>query len=143
MTNKLADLQSVINFMMQNNVMQPSFPLEDTPIPAAKKDAQKGRKKAIPVVLQYDKAKEHSHRPSQEVGGGESMRGESQKTPRAKETYVKEHQHVQGKELCFDTINEGRSKRTLNDTESSAPKSLKSIDSRAPGRTKEDLRDYL
>ncbi|KAL7171302.1 hypothetical protein ACSBR2_036034 [Camellia fascicularis] len=39
MTNKLADLQLVINFMMQNNVMQPPFPLQDTPIPATKKDA--------------------------------------------------------------------------------------------------------
>ena len=27
MANKLADLQSVVNFMMQNNVMQPPFPL--------------------------------------------------------------------------------------------------------------------
>ncbi|KAL7225423.1 hypothetical protein ACSBR1_020737 [Camellia fascicularis] len=35
MTYKLADLQSVVNFMMQNNVMQPSFPLQDTPVPAA------------------------------------------------------------------------------------------------------------
>ncbi|KAL7262277.1 hypothetical protein ACSBR1_000621 [Camellia fascicularis] len=42
MTNKLTDLQLVANFMMQNNVMQPQFPLEDTPIPAAKNDAQKG-----------------------------------------------------------------------------------------------------
>ncbi|KAL7214537.1 hypothetical protein ACSBR1_026864 [Camellia fascicularis] len=39
MANKLVDLQSVINFMMQNNVMQPPFSLQDTPIPAAKKDA--------------------------------------------------------------------------------------------------------
>ncbi|KAL7228895.1 hypothetical protein ACSBR2_007564 [Camellia fascicularis] len=38
MVNKLADLQSVVNFMMQNNVMQPSYPLQDTPIPAAKTD---------------------------------------------------------------------------------------------------------
>ncbi|KAL7187806.1 hypothetical protein ACSBR1_037792 [Camellia fascicularis] len=35
MANKLADLQSVVNFMMQNNVMQPPFLLQDTPIPAA------------------------------------------------------------------------------------------------------------
>ncbi|KAL7263887.1 hypothetical protein ACSBR1_001940 [Camellia fascicularis] len=33
MANKLADLQSVVNFMMQNNVMQPPFPLHDTPVP--------------------------------------------------------------------------------------------------------------
>lgn len=39
--NKLADLQSVVNFMMQNNVMQPPFPLQDTPVPVAKTDAQK------------------------------------------------------------------------------------------------------
>ncbi|KAL7167663.1 hypothetical protein ACSBR2_038177 [Camellia fascicularis] len=143
MTNKLADLQSVVNFMMQNNVMQPSFPLEDTPIPAAKNDAQKGEQKAVPAVPQHERTKEHSHRPSREVRRGESMRGESQKTSRAKGTYVKEYQHAQGKELCFDTMNEGRSKRTHNDTGSSAPKRLKSVDSRAPGRTKEDLRDYL
>ncbi|KAL7181609.1 hypothetical protein ACSBR1_040496 [Camellia fascicularis] len=43
MANKLADLQTVINFMMQNNVMQPPFPLQDTPILAAKKDTQTGR----------------------------------------------------------------------------------------------------
>ncbi|KAL7193397.1 hypothetical protein ACSBR2_025083 [Camellia fascicularis] len=40
MANKLADLQTVVNFMIQNNVMQPPFPLQDTPIPAAKKDAR-------------------------------------------------------------------------------------------------------
>ncbi|KAL7223088.1 hypothetical protein ACSBR1_024715 [Camellia fascicularis] len=34
MATKLADLQLVVNFMMQNNVMQPSFLLHDTPIPA-------------------------------------------------------------------------------------------------------------
>ncbi|KAL7227764.1 hypothetical protein ACSBR1_022609 [Camellia fascicularis] len=39
MENKLADLQSVVNFMMQNNVMQPPFPLKDTSIPVAKNDA--------------------------------------------------------------------------------------------------------
>ncbi|KAL7229652.1 hypothetical protein ACSBR2_008207 [Camellia fascicularis] len=32
-------LQSVVNFMMQNNVMQPPFPLKDTPIPVAKNNA--------------------------------------------------------------------------------------------------------
>ncbi|KAL7206169.1 hypothetical protein ACSBR2_018977 [Camellia fascicularis] len=37
--NKLADLQSIVNFMIQTNVMQPPFPLEDTPIPVAKNDA--------------------------------------------------------------------------------------------------------
>ncbi|KAL7176308.1 hypothetical protein ACSBR2_029785 [Camellia fascicularis] len=41
--NKLADLQSVINFMIQNNIMKPPFPLKDMPIPAAKNDAHKGR----------------------------------------------------------------------------------------------------
>ncbi|THG11328.1 hypothetical protein TEA_004291 [Camellia sinensis var. sinensis] len=39
MTNKLVDLQTVVNFMMQNNVMQPPFLLQDTLIPAVKKDA--------------------------------------------------------------------------------------------------------
>ncbi|KAL7213022.1 hypothetical protein ACSBR2_015679 [Camellia fascicularis] len=51
MTNKLADLQSVVNFMMQNNVMQLPFPLQDTPMPGAKIDAQKGRQKTIPTIL--------------------------------------------------------------------------------------------
>ncbi|KAL7174204.1 hypothetical protein ACSBR2_033458 [Camellia fascicularis] len=103
MVNKLADLQSVVNFMMQNNVVQPPFPLKDTPIPAAKNDVQKSGQKTIPAVPQHDK----------------------------------------GKELCFDTVNEEKSKRTHNDAGSSTPKRLKSIDSRAPGQTKEDLRDYL
>ncbi|XP_028120059.1 uncharacterized protein LOC114317521 [Camellia sinensis] len=40
-------------------------------------------------------------------------------------------------------MNEGRSKRTHNDTGSSTPKRLKSGDNLAPRRTKEDLRDYL
>ncbi|KAL7239211.1 hypothetical protein ACSBR2_005159 [Camellia fascicularis] len=74
MANKLANIQSVVNFMIQNNVMQPSFPLEDTPIPAAKNDAQKGGQKAIPAVPQHDRAREHSHRPSREVGRGDSTR---------------------------------------------------------------------
>ncbi|KAL7203964.1 hypothetical protein ACSBR2_017095 [Camellia fascicularis] len=39
METKLADLQLIVNFMMQNNVMQPPFPLEDTPVLAAKNDA--------------------------------------------------------------------------------------------------------
>ncbi|KAL7170100.1 hypothetical protein ACSBR2_035032 [Camellia fascicularis] len=43
MANKLADLQTVVNFMMKN-VMQSPFPLQDTSIPAANKDAQKGGK---------------------------------------------------------------------------------------------------
>ena len=34
LADKLADLQSVVNFMMQNKVMQPPYPLQDTPIPA-------------------------------------------------------------------------------------------------------------
>ncbi|KAL7174302.1 hypothetical protein ACSBR2_033544 [Camellia fascicularis] len=50
MANKLADLQLVVNFMMQNNVMQPPFPLQDMPVLAAKDNAQKGRQKTIPVV---------------------------------------------------------------------------------------------
>ncbi|KAL7185804.1 hypothetical protein ACSBR2_027712 [Camellia fascicularis] len=68
MANKLADLQSVANFMMQNNVMQPPFPLEDTLIPAAKNDAQKRGQKAIPAIPQHDRTKKHSHWPSREVG---------------------------------------------------------------------------
>ncbi|KAL7225154.1 hypothetical protein ACSBR1_020521 [Camellia fascicularis] len=89
--NKLADLQSVFNFMMQNNVMQPPYPLQDTPITAAKTDAQKGKQKEIPVGPQHDKEKECSHRSSQDVGRAESVRGESQRMPRTKGTYVKEH----------------------------------------------------
>ncbi|KAL7264278.1 hypothetical protein ACSBR1_002271 [Camellia fascicularis] len=61
MENKLVDLQSIVNFMMQNNVIQPPFPLKDTLIPAAKNDAQKGGQKAVPAVLQHDRAKEHSY----------------------------------------------------------------------------------
>ena len=53
------------------------------------------------------------------------------------------HRHVQGRVLCFNTPNGERSKRARNEDESSAPKRLKLGDSRAPGRTKEDLRDYL
>ncbi|GMP25859.1 hypothetical protein CsSME_00002524 [Camellia sinensis var. sinensis] len=41
MADKLANLQTVVNFMMQNNVMYSPFSLQDTPIPAAKKDAWK------------------------------------------------------------------------------------------------------
>ncbi|KAL7213856.1 hypothetical protein ACSBR2_016397 [Camellia fascicularis] len=51
MANKLADLQSVVNFMMQNNVMQPPFSLKDTLIPATMNNAKKGGHKAITVVL--------------------------------------------------------------------------------------------
>ncbi|KAL7201075.1 hypothetical protein ACSBR1_032891 [Camellia fascicularis] len=68
MANKLANLQTLVNFMMQNNVMQQPFPLQDTPIPAAKKDAQKGGQKIVPVAPPYTRTKEHSHRPSREVG---------------------------------------------------------------------------
>ncbi|KAL7238570.1 hypothetical protein ACSBR2_004626 [Camellia fascicularis] len=143
MANKLADLQSVVNFMMQNNVMQPPFPLQDTLIPMAKNNAQKRGQKTASTVPQHIRTKEHSHQPSREVGRGESMKGDSWRTHRTKEVDPKEHQHIQGKELYFDTTNGERSKRTHNDTESSASKRLKSIDSRAPGRTKEDLRDYL
>ncbi|KAL7257541.1 hypothetical protein ACSBR1_003781 [Camellia fascicularis] len=57
--NKLTDLQSVVNFMMQNNVMQPPFPLKDAPILAAKNDAQKGGQKVVPAVPQHDRVQEH------------------------------------------------------------------------------------
>ena len=59
MANKLADLQSVVNFMMQNNVMQPPFSLQDTPIPAA--NAQKGGQKTIPIAPQHPRSERHSH----------------------------------------------------------------------------------
>ncbi|KAL7176307.1 hypothetical protein ACSBR2_029784 [Camellia fascicularis] len=45
--------------------------------------------------------------------------------------------------FCFDMMNEEKSKRTHNNARSSAPKRLKSVDNRALGRTKEDLKDYL
>ncbi|KAL7205583.1 hypothetical protein ACSBR2_018508 [Camellia fascicularis] len=92
--NKLADLQSVVNFTMQNNVMQPPYLLQDTPIPAAKTNTHKREKKAIPVVSQHDKEKECSHWPSRDIGRIESVRGESQRTPHTKGTYVKQHRHV-------------------------------------------------
>ncbi|KAL7232573.1 hypothetical protein ACSBR2_010559 [Camellia fascicularis] len=44
--NKLADLQTMVNFMMQNNVIQPPFPLQDTPIPAANA-RREGRKQSL------------------------------------------------------------------------------------------------
>ncbi|KAL7236580.1 hypothetical protein ACSBR1_019802 [Camellia fascicularis] len=53
---------------LQNNIMQPPFPLRDTPISVAKNDAQKGGQKAIPAVPQHDKVKEHLHRLSRNVG---------------------------------------------------------------------------
>ncbi|KAL7215919.1 hypothetical protein ACSBR1_027964 [Camellia fascicularis] len=53
---------------LQNHVMQPLFSLKDTPIPAAKNDAQKGGQKAILVVPRHDKVKERSHRPSRDAG---------------------------------------------------------------------------
>ncbi|THG14695.1 hypothetical protein TEA_025207 [Camellia sinensis var. sinensis] len=50
MTDKLVDLQMVINFMMQNNIMQPPFPLQDMPIPEAKKDTQEEGQNTVPAV---------------------------------------------------------------------------------------------
>ncbi|KAL7211857.1 hypothetical protein ACSBR2_014668 [Camellia fascicularis] len=64
MVNKLADLQSVVNFMMQNNIMQPPFPLHDTPIPAV--NTQKGGQ--IPIAPQHNRSRRHSHQTSREVG---------------------------------------------------------------------------
>ncbi|KAL7222746.1 hypothetical protein ACSBR1_024448 [Camellia fascicularis] len=110
MANKLADLQSVVNFMMQNNIMQPPFPLHDTPIPAV--NTQKGGQ--IPIAPQHNGSRKHSHQTSRE-----------------------------GQALCFDTSHGKRSKRAHYEVESSVPKRLKSKDSRAPGRSKEDLRGYL
>ncbi|WP_233607615.1 hypothetical protein, partial [Corallococcus sp. AB018] len=43
MANKLTDLQTVVNLMMQNNVMQPTSLLQDMPAPATKTSAQKTR----------------------------------------------------------------------------------------------------
>ncbi|KAL7191741.1 hypothetical protein ACSBR2_023761 [Camellia fascicularis] len=94
MADKLADLQTVVNFMIQNNVIQPPFPLQDMPIPAAKKDARKGGQKTVPAVPQHDRTKGHSHRPSREDGHGESTRRESQKTRQTKEVCTKEHRDV-------------------------------------------------
>ncbi|KAL7216215.1 hypothetical protein ACSBR1_028209 [Camellia fascicularis] len=139
MANKLADLQSVVNFMMQNNVMQPPFPLHDTPVPAV--NTQK--RGQIPVALQHYRSRRHSHQTSREVGRGESKREESQRTHHTREADPKEHRHVQGQVLCFNTPNKEGSKRTHNEVESNISKRLKSRDSRAPGRSKEDLRDYL
>ena len=56
MANKLADLQSVVNFMMQNTVMQPPYPLHAAPIPAA--NAQKGGQKTTPVAPSTPGAKD-------------------------------------------------------------------------------------
>ncbi|KAL7237338.1 hypothetical protein ACSBR2_003597 [Camellia fascicularis] len=81
MVNKLTDLQTVVNFMMQNNVMQLAFPLQDTPTTAAKAGVQKGEQKAVPTVLQYAKGQENSHRQSRDAGRTKSTRGESQRIP--------------------------------------------------------------
>ena len=43
MANKLTDLQTMVNLMLQNNVMQPISPLQDLPAPATKTGAQKTR----------------------------------------------------------------------------------------------------
>ncbi|KAL7182810.1 hypothetical protein ACSBR1_041478 [Camellia fascicularis] len=80
MANKLADLQSIVNFMMQNN---------DTPIPAA--NTQRGGQKTIPVAPQHTRSERHSHRLSREVRRGESRREESRKTYRTKEADPKHY----------------------------------------------------
>ncbi|KAL7234169.1 hypothetical protein ACSBR1_017709 [Camellia fascicularis] len=139
MVNKLADLQSVVNFMMQNNVMQLPFLLHDTPVP--KNNTQRGGQ--IPVAPQHNGSRRHSHQTSREVGRGGSRREESQRTRHTKEADPKEHRDVQGQALSFDTSHREGSKRAHHEAESSVPKKLKSKDSRAPGRSKEDLRDYL
>ena len=77
MADKLADLQTVVNFLMQNTVMQPPFPLQDMPNPAAKKGAQKGGQKTVPAVPQHGGTKGHSHWPSREVGHGEFQKTRS------------------------------------------------------------------
>ncbi|THG03437.1 hypothetical protein TEA_013955 [Camellia sinensis var. sinensis] len=51
MANKLTDLLTVVNFMMQNNVIQPVFPLHDTPAPTAKASVPREGQKIMPVVL--------------------------------------------------------------------------------------------
>ena len=66
LADKLADLQSVVNFMMQNKVMQPPYPLQNTPIPAV--NTQKGGRKIIPEAPQHTRSARYSHPPSEEVG---------------------------------------------------------------------------
>ncbi|KAL7262102.1 hypothetical protein ACSBR1_000478 [Camellia fascicularis] len=139
MANKLADLQSVVNFMMQNNVIQPPFPLHDTPIP--KVNTQKEGQ--IPIAPQHNRSRRHSHQTSGEAGRGESRREESQRIRRTKEADRKERRDVQGQALCFDTSHGERSKKAHHKAESSVPKRLKSNDSRALGRSKEDLIGYF
>ncbi|KAF5931745.1 hypothetical protein HYC85_027916 [Camellia sinensis] len=106
-------------------------------------NTQKGGRKAIPEAPQHTRSERHSHRPSREVGREEPMQEESRRTHHMKDPGPKEHRHVQGQALCFDTTHGERSKRAHHEAESSVPKRLKSRDSRAPGRSKEDLRDYL
>ena len=127
MANKLADLQSVVNFMMQNNVMQPPYPLQDTPMPAT--NTQNGGRRTIPEVPQHTRSGRHSHRPSREVGREEPRQEESQRTHRMKDPGPKEHRHVQGQALCFDTTHGERLRRAHHEAESSMPKRLKSKDS--------------
>ncbi|KAL7163401.1 hypothetical protein ACSBR2_039494 [Camellia fascicularis] len=133
MADKLTDLQTVVNFMMQNNVMQLTFPLQDTSEPVAKTGAPKKAQKIAPTVSKHGKGQGDSHRPSKDVGHTESMQGESQRTPRTKGTYVRGSQQIHGQGLCFDDKeNKEKSKRTHLNIGSNTPKKLKSTDSRAP-----------
>lgn len=59
--SKLTDLYTVVNFMMQNNVMQLAFSLQDTPSPAAKASVEKDRQKTVLIVSQHAKGQRTSH----------------------------------------------------------------------------------
>ncbi|KAL7170990.1 hypothetical protein ACSBR2_035782 [Camellia fascicularis] len=120
MANKLADLQSVVSFMMQNNVMQPPFPLQDMPMlrkGGRKQSRSMARKRSTHISL-HGRSGEESR--SKVTRRGHLVPGEHMS---------KNPEISREKGLCFDTVNEEKSKRTHNDTESSAPKRLKSADS--------------
>ena len=130
MVEILTDLQTVVNFMMQNNVMQPTFPLKDTPVPAGKIGASREGLKTTPTMPQHGKGHGETRRTSKDVGHPESRRAESQRTPRAKKTYVRGSQQIQGHGLCFDETEDiGRSKKTNQNASNKMSKRLKSIDS--------------
>ncbi|GMP99663.1 hypothetical protein CsSME_00047052 [Camellia sinensis var. sinensis] len=73
-------------------------------------NTQKRGRRTIPEVPQHTRSGRHSHRPSREGGQEEPRREESRRTYHTKDPEPKEHRHVQGQALCFDTTHGERSK---------------------------------
>ncbi|CAL5372781.1 unnamed protein product [Camellia sinensis] len=124
--------------------MQLKLPLPKTPTLAANTNTQKKGLATVPTIPQHEKRPGTSHRRSQNAGQIESRQEESQTTLRTKETQVRGSRQVHEQGLYFDDVADvEKSKKMHPNIGSNAPKRLKSIDSRAPRRSKEDLRDYL